>query len=1100
MADTDEATPARPAPEHESGGSYIVGLGASAGGLEALEKFFASAPSDTGLTFIVIQHLSPDYKSLMAELLAKHTRMPVAQAVDNQRVEPDHIYLIPPKKNMLLYHGKLLLTEQESRHGLNLPIDIFLRSLAEDCAERAIGIIFSGTGSDGMRGVRAIKEAGGMVMAQDEESAKFDGMPRSAASTGLVDFILPPESMPERLVNYVSHPFAALRERNEPTLASDADSFAKIIAQVKRQTGVDFAFYKPSTVSRRIERRMSVNQLEEIGDYVRYIYQSPREVTALYKDLLIGVTSFFRDPEAFELVRTKAIPAIFENREEEDVSVRVWVASCSTGEEAYSVAMLLAEYVGTLDRAYDIKVFATDIDREAIEFASNGVYPESIAADVSGERLAKYFIKKGDNYHVHRRVRESVIFATQNLLRDPPFTRIDLCCCRNLLIYFQPALQKKVLTLFRFSLRPGGFLFLGSSETVGDLADQFEPVDTKWKLYRCRGGGRPTIADSLAFIPEPKTRRGQSFVAPRAEEPDRAMERIYQALLADYVPPCVVVDEQATIQHVFGDTEAYIKFSPGRASLNLGNLAHKDLSVPLSTALHRARKDHKEIVYHDIRFRHEEMERALNLRIKPILERRLQQYLYAVFFEEAAAPARPAPESRAYQIDDSSALRIADLEQELQYTKENLQATIEELETSNEELQATNEELLAANEELQSTNEELQSVNEELYTVNAEYQNKIQELTDLNNDMDNLLLSTEIGTLFLDDKLCIRKYTPPVAKVLSVLPQDIGRPLAHIAHSLRYANLIEDVRQVLTETTGLERKVESEADEHYLLRLAPYQIERQPAPGGVVVSLINITALTHAQQDLEQEHRFIARVMDTTPSCVTVVDRTGRITFANRKAEELLGLSRKELTGRTYNDPKWKISALDGDPFPQQDLPYHRVFDRAEDVIDCRHAIELPDGQRIPLSINASPLRNEKGETEAMVCFLEDITRARDRDRRIQVKRSLLDHINEALLSVYDDGTIRYCNAAAEKALLYSRGELIGQTLAGALALGAADDTVVIFDTVRERGCWEGEVTLRRRDGTNLLAWLRCDLIRDDLEQDEPIIAFGLVLSLVRET
>lgn len=830
--------PARP----ESGLHLVAGVGASAGGLEALERFFEPMPEGSGIAFVVVQHLSPDYKSLMVELLSKRTRMPVLRAEDGMLVEPGKIYLNPPKKNMTVFHGRLLLSDQDHSHGLNLPIDVFLRSLAEDAGDRAIAVILSGTGSDGMRGVRAVKESGGMVMAQAPETAKFDGMPRSAISTGLCDFVLPAEEMPGELLRFAHRPPSPAVEAKP--LAGDEDVLAKIIALLRHQTGVDFAYYKPSTIVRRIERRMNINRVESIEDYLRYVRDSPREVGTLYKELLIGVTNFFRDPEGWEVLRQHVVPEVLRSAGPGG-SVRAWVAACSTGEEAYSLAMLFAEGMDAVGLRCDVKVFATDIDKDAIEYAGAGVYPESIAADLAPERLARFFVRVGDRYQVSRSLRETVVFATQNLAKDPPFTRMDVVTCRNLLIYFQAPLQKKVLSLFSFALRPQGFLFLGTSEALGDLHDQFVPVDTKWKVYRSQASVRPSLAEALSFAAPPESRLRMRLHSgagtARSIEVERINERLWDSVAGLYVPPGLVVTEDGEPIQVFGDVSRFFRIPPGRASFNALKMATSDLALVLPTAFHRAVKERAEIVFRDVRIDDGSSPGVVCLRVRPVPGQKDAERLFGIFLEEQREAQSPEPAGEAVTFDEQTRRRITDLEQELLFTKENLQATVEELETSNEELQATNEELLASNEELQSTNEELQSVNEELYTVNAEYQNKIVELVDLNNDMENFLLVTRVGVLFVDRDLNIRKFTPAVARELNLLPQDVGRPLAHLAPRLRYETLAADARRVLADLVPLEREARNEHGTLFLVRIVPYRVEGNHVRGAVI-TLVDATA------------------------------------------------------------------------------------------------------------------------------------------------------------------------------------------------------------------------------------------------------------------
>jgi two-component system CheB/CheR fusion protein len=847
--------------------SHFVGIGASAGGLEAIETFFTRMPPDSGMAFIIVQHLSPDYKSLMVELLSKRTPMPVYRAEEGMSVDPNCVYLIPPKKNLTIFHGRLLLSEQDHTRGINLPIDVFLRSLAEDQGESAVGIVLSGTGSDGMRGIRAIKESGGMVMVQDPESARFDGMPRSAISTGLADFILPPDEMPPQLLSFAQHPYVATPERSK-VLITDEDGMTRIFALLRERARVDFTYYKPSTVVRRIERRMTVNQIHEIPDYVKYMESYPGEVQALYRELLIGVTSFFRDREAFDIIGDKWLPELLQREGHREV--RFWVAGCSTGEEAYSLAILCREAMERLGRSTDVKIFATDIDRDAILRAGSGVYPESIAADLAPAYLGSYFHPRSENFQISRSIREMVVFAQHNLIKDPPFTNIDLISCRNLLIYLQPVLQKKALELFNFSLNPKGILFLGSSETTGDMADYFEPLNHRWKIYRSRGRRRPVgsgaeamTVPGLGALP-PRPRQAGGIRAPRLQDEERVFERLLQAVSGDYVPLALVVNDQMELVHVLGDTEGYLKVPAGKMQNDVTKMIVGDLQIPLTTGIQKCLKNYEEIRFSNIRLKNGGGSRTIQMRIKPLPEKKGQDPLAAVFIEEVipSETGKASEMSHSYDVGRETRQRISDLEQDLQFTKENLQATIEELETSNEELQATNEELLASNEELQSTNEELQSVNEELYTVNAEYQTKILELTELTHDVDNLLSSTQIATLFLDENLEIRKFTPQIRQIYKVMDKDLGRPISHLSHCLVNADPLDIIHRVHEDSMPVEQQVETDDGRWYLLRALPYHVGPQTF-SGVVLTFIEITPLRktqHALKDIEDRFRLVAEL------------------------------------------------------------------------------------------------------------------------------------------------------------------------------------------------------------------------------------------------
>lgn len=841
---------------------YIVSIGASAGGLEAIEQFFDNMPANSGMAFVVIQHLSPDYKSMMVEILSKHTDMPVLHVEDGALVQPNHIYLIPSKKNITLFHNKLFLTEKDLSRGFNLPIDIFFISLAKDQGQKAIAIVLSGTGSDGTRGIRAIKENDGMVIVQDPTTAKFNGMPNSAIATGLSDYILPPYSMPQELLKFIQHPYITKTPQNL-SAEKDENTLFKILSLIREQLDVDFTEYKESTVIRRIERRMGINQIEKMTDYLRYLHRNSEEIRVLYKELLIGVTNFFRDPEAFEALYNNVILKII-NKKPQGSSVRVWIAACSTGEEAYSIAILLAESIQKLDKRLSVKIFATDIDKRALEYASIGIYPESIAADISAERLHHFFVKKEDkSYQVSRQIRQMVIFAPHNLTKDPPFVKIDLVTCRNLFIYFQSQLQEKVLKYFHFSLKQQGFLFLGSSETIGDNVYLFSSIDSSKKIYQYKSGYHANIEN----LPNLKEKRpdipAAIYTVPkynrlRPVTPEKQLsELISEALAEEYIPACIITNENLDVLHIHGHLEAYLKFPQGQMTVNLIKILRQDISMILSTAAHNVVKHHKKLLYH-LQFKVEEGVRDINLHVQPLrLEPNDEQArLLLIVFEELEQ--QNSADNHKSELSDISSdfhQRLVDLERELQYTRETLQATIEELETSNEELQATNEELLAANEELQSTNEELQAVNEELMTVNSEYQYKIQQVTALNDDFNNLLSSINIGILLLDKEQCVKHYTKEMAKEIYLMDSDVGRPIQHISHNLKNLNLPEHIHLVLDKQQQTQMEVENQQGQWFSLCIAPY-ISTDKTIEGMSMTLVDITDQRYREKHYRTEKAY----------------------------------------------------------------------------------------------------------------------------------------------------------------------------------------------------------------------------------------------------
>jgi two-component system CheB/CheR fusion protein len=824
--------------------------------LEALETFFNAMPADSGMAFVVIQHLSPAHKSMMAELLSRHTRMPVGQAKDGATAEANHVYLIPPKKCLTIFNGKLLLTDWDAKTGPNLPIDAFFSSLARDCGERAIGIALSGTGSDGTRGIRSIKEAGGLVMIQDEHSAKFSGMPHSAIATGLADYILPAGEMPAALLKFIQHPLWTKPDGSQ--LQPAANTMQKIEELVRARTGVDFSGYKQSTVVRRLERRIGISQVENTEQYLEYLRQTPQEVAAFYNDLLISVTKFFRDREAFSHLHEEVIPAIFANAAK-DEAIRVWVPGCATGEEAYSIAILLREHAAKLGKTRHVKIFATDVNKETVAFAGGGLYPGSIAADVSVEFLARYFVKTENGYRICREIRDRVVFAQHNILKDPPFTRMDLVSCRNLLIYLRSPEQRKVLSLLHFALRPEGYLFLGSSETVGEQHDAFEPVNAKARIFQKRAGASqpgPTLGNiAPVFVPVRKAVSTTSSVAQGGQRPqEKLWDAINTKLVADFAPTCFAVNEKNEILYSFGQTQRFIALPVGRANLNLLKLVPRDLSLALATALRQARKENSVVRYRRVKFQRNQNTSLIDLKVEPMPAEPGAREVTLIFLEESEKlVASNGVKSEEFNPGDKSAQRIVDLEDDLQRSRENLQTAIEQQETSAEELQSTNEELIASNEELQSSNEELESINEELSTLNAEYQEKNEELRVANNDIDNFLRTSQIGTIFLDDSLRIRRFTPLVAAQMNLLPHDAGRLLTDLSHPL-IDELSREAQRVLRDGAPVEKTVETRPGVWHLLRVSPYR-RASASDLGIVVTLVDVSVLKQAEQDLAKSGR-----------------------------------------------------------------------------------------------------------------------------------------------------------------------------------------------------------------------------------------------------
>ncbi|WP_051321309.1 chemotaxis protein CheB [Chrysiogenes arsenatis] len=976
--------------------SHYVAVGASAGGLEAIEAFFTNMPPNSGFGFIVIQHLSPDYKSLMVELLSKKTQMSVFRAEDAMNVQANCVYLIPPKMNLTIFHGKLFLTEQDHNRGINLPIDIFLRSLAEDQAEKAIAVILSGTGSDGMRGVRAVKEFGGMVMVQTEDSARFDGMPRSAISTGLADFVLPPDKMPSQLLAFVKHPYAATNVERVENMVTDEDALLRVFALLREKCKIDFTYYKPSTVMRRIERRMTINQIDEIREYVSYLLSFPAEITALYRELLIGVTSFFRDQEAFDLLADKWLPELFRNTEKNEV--RMWIAACSTGEEAYSLAILARECVESLGRAIDIKIFATDIDREAIQYAATGSYPESIAADISPRLLAKYFHRKDENFQISRKVREMVVFAQHNLIKDPPFTNIDFISCRNVLIYFQPILQRKVLEFFNFSLCSGGMMFLGSSETTGEMNEFFEFIEPKHKIYRSKGRLRHMPSDTplLSGATDTRFREAKGMFAHarrslRPSDEEKILERFVGAVSGEFLPLSMVVNEQLELLHVVGDTSGYFRLPEGKITNDISKMAIKELSIPLITGIQKVFRQKQELRFSNIKILFGTEVRNLELRIKLLPEKKGQEPLVAVFLIERDKGVTEIGDQAAISFDLSKEAeeRLKVLEQDLQFTRENLQATIEELETSNEELQATNEELLASNEELQSTNEELQSTNEELFTVNAEYQSKIIELTELHNDVENLLSTSRIGQLLLDENLEVRRFSSRITSVFKLLENDIGRPITHISHQLIDINPVDIVQQVQKTGVTVEQEVTTIDGHIHLMRVLPYTIGPK-AYSGTVLAFIDVTEARRAENELHEAQNLFVSVSNTSPALIWLAGRDKKCTWFNQPWLDFTGRTLEEELGDGWTE------RVHPDDLAMCMKVFITSFD-AREPFSMEYRLLRHDGEYRWLLDMGHPRTNDNGEFLGYIGTCLDITERKEVEARFEVQRQMTQAIIDSL-------------------------------------------------------------------------------------------------------
>ena len=857
--------------EHEAQPNCVVGIGASAGGLEALQQFLTFLPGDTGMAFVIIQHLSPDHKSLLADILGKETSMPVVEAQDGMRVERNHIYMIPPKYNLEIVSDILRLRKYNHKN-INHPIDIFFRSLAEAYENRAVAVILSGTGSDGTNGIRSIKDKNGVIIVQSPESAKFDGMPRSAIATGFVDLVLNPDSIAREM----RHIAASMVDAGNKLQLSDGDLMVQVFSILRSVTNVNYTYYKQTTILRRIERRIVVTHNRNLQEYVKYLSNNPDEARLLAKEVLIGVTSFFRDPDYFDVLKDRVIYDLVKNAKPAD-QIRVWVAGCSTGEEAYSIAILFAEVMEEMGVRRDVKIFATDLDADSIAVAGRGIYGDNISEDVSVSRLSRYFSRKGNHYSVEHDIRKMIVFAQHNVFQDPPFGKLDLISCRNLLIYFQNILQRNLFAIFHTALNDRGYLFLGRSESVIDYDDVFRVVCANEKIFVHNASGKAPSHEHITYSMQGvESNMGSTGVIRNVPEPDLTFNsgELDTRILEMLMPASVLVDEKNKLVHTYGDCRELIMLPVGAVTLDIFNLVRPELKIAVSKALKESRKKQERVAYAGIPVEIEGKSELISLVAQPIRDRLGSETGMTALAFLRTREQSPRIPMEQYKVDIAASERITDLEKDLHMAQDSLRKTVTELESVNAELQAANEELLTANEELQSSNEELQSVNEELYTVNSEYQAKVNELAAVNDDMANFLSTTLVGIIMADRNLNIRKFTEYISTEFHVADQDVGRSLRYIAFNFATIDLIALCRQVLSTMKPIEKNCASVTGKTYLVRIAPYKAierekereyyaadirardasepEEESSLRGVVLTFVDTTKQVNDQQQIEE--------------------------------------------------------------------------------------------------------------------------------------------------------------------------------------------------------------------------------------------------------
>ena len=1034
--------------ESNQNNPLIVGIGASAGGLRAFEQFFSQMSPDSGMAFNLVLHLDPTHVSMLPELLKKYTKMPILQAEDGAKVEANTIHIIPPNKKMAIKHGTLVVTEPTEPRGLRLPIDTFFYSLAEDQGRNAIGVILSGTGTDGTLGLKAIKAAGGLVIAQDLASAEFDGMPRSAIGTGLVDYVLAPEKIGQQLVKYA--PGSRPQRSGTTTALSEnyPETLDEIFQVLRAQTGHDFSAYKKSTICRRIDRRMNLQQIDNPSAYLKLLQQNAQEAAALFNDLLIGVTNFFRDPEAFKIL-SRVLKEMLA-KTPKDSTLRVWVPGCSSGEEVYSIAIILRECMDALKKRIGVQIFGTDIDADAIETARAGIYPDSIVKDVAPARLRRFFLDESDGYHIKKELREMAIFSIQDLVKDPPFTKLDLLSCRNVLIYLDGALQKRLVPLFHYALRPDGILFLGPSESIDGYVDLFAERTRRWKIFKRRdlkhGAGANLPFPFVARHNENGeiTSRGQS-TASRDTRISAVAEKL---LLERYTPPCVLINKSGDILYSHGSTSRYLALPQGQASLNILAMARGRVKNALATLIRKATAQKRPAALKGVQLRSDNKSDRLNLTITPYRGGHGGGELLLIVFEETGA--RNLKARTGVRPARRDAAQVARLEQELWDAREQLQmaraetrSPEEELRSYNEELQSANEELQSLNEELETSKEELQSLNEELTTVNAELQGKNEALSSANDDIRNLLDSTKIATLFLDTRLGVKRFTPEVGKIINLVQEDIGRPVSHFTSNLVGENLAQHSQEVLDTLLPKETEISSTDGRWYLNRIQPYRATHNVI-GGVVVTFIDITERKLLELAAEEARQFAQDIVETVREPLVVLDRDFHIVSANESFYRKFKLTAPLAERRSLfelHKRQWDLPELRR--LLEKVLAENHAFDNfmiEHNSADLDHTVLLLNGRRIRrgalggdlilLALEDVTDREKRAELRALAARLHAVRE----DERTRLAREIHDELSGSLTALKLDLSLLPDRAAKDHHLflekLSSMSQLIDTTLA----------------------------------------------------------------------
>lgn len=1082
---------------------HLIGIGASAGGLEALKTFFDHVPADIRHSFVIVQHLSPDYKSLMAELLANNTRLPIHEVEDNMYVERGAIYLIPPRKNMTVRNRKLSLRDKPGGTDLNLPIDIFFSSLGEDMGERSIAIVLTGTGSDGSRGIGSIKQGGGMVMVQDPQQAKFDGMPQAAIDTGIVDYILPVEQMPTELMEYITRPQDDLNV--DGSVNAHSEVFQRILREIAAVTEFDFSSYKTPTLARRISRRMTINKCADLDDYLGFMRGSTTEIQILQREFLIGVTQFFRDSHAWLELKTRVLPPLIRRRAKEGGPLKIWSVACSTGEEVYSIAMVVREEMARQNVKLDVKIFATDILKEAIDVAGRGIYPATIERDVSAERLSQNFQRHGDEYQIKDEVRRMVIFSQHNMITDTPFSRMDLVLCRNVLIYMNTRVQQRVMEMLHYALLQDGYLLLGSSETVGELSNVLREVNRKARLYVNVQAGRWFRNGSMR-MPELNLKDGVIARSGSRMSVEYQMAESMVDLLADEVGLAgVYVNDGLDIVHVLGNFSEYGRLPSRGLSMNLLKMLPKNLGLAVNAAVRRCVRENSRVLYRGLKYQNGDKESEVNLLVRPAEfgEANKRTFFLVVFLPKEDGEGSSTVMEDADISDGINDQRTLDLEEELKDTRESLQATIEEAETANEELQATNEELLAANEELQSTNEELQSVNEELHTVNSEHQAKLEEIGKLNAEIDNLLTSTEIGTLFLDRDFRIRKFTPAIRDQFNIHQSDLGRPLAHFTGRFSEADnqaMLRIASEVLLSGEVQECEMHSTEGNWNLVRVTPFKTSNGLIDG-VVISLVDITELKNAEEKIrENDQRFRSMVERIEDYSILLLDQEGKVENWNPGSQRINGYTAEQIIGSG-----WEIFFTEADR--EEGIPQQLLREAVRDGnVSFEGTHVTREGREYWVNLSLSVVRDQTGRITGFTKISRDMTSVRQAEEilresqsRYKAQNQAFEQVLEGTMAGYWDWMIKenteYLSPTFKKMFGYEDDEMENtpeawQKLVYAEDLPRIQDVYGRHVSSRGEEPYDCEIRVHHRNGAVVWVWSRGKVIEWD-EAGNPVRMVG---------